>query len=181
MSGSLPTEYQVRDITISPAVVLAPMEGVTDLTFRRVIRSIGGTGLTYTEFIARFTPSGEGGEGFEFYQKVMHALRGALRSNGTSASSKGISASSEGSSASSEVGDSPTALILTFQLWGASFWLYPQRRGGRKSRPPRVASLQIYPQRRGSWRARRPPRPRRFRRLLGEPRRSTCCTVAWSR
>ena len=52
MSGSLPTAYQVRDITISPAVVLAPMEGVTDLTFRRVIRSIGGTGLTYTEFIA---------------------------------------------------------------------------------------------------------------------------------
>ena len=52
MSGSLPTSYRVRDLLVSPAVVLAPMEGVTDLTFRRVIRSIGGAGLTYTEFIA---------------------------------------------------------------------------------------------------------------------------------
>jgi len=48
----LPTAFRVRDIVVSPAVVLAPMEGVTDLTFRRVIRSIGGAGLTYTEFIA---------------------------------------------------------------------------------------------------------------------------------
>lgn len=32
--------------------MLAPMEGVTDLTFRRLIRRIGGTGLTVTEFIA---------------------------------------------------------------------------------------------------------------------------------
>ncbi|MEC8423736.1 MAG: tRNA-dihydrouridine synthase family protein, partial [Myxococcota bacterium] len=31
---------------------LAPMEGVTDLTFRRLIRQIGGAGLTCTEFIA---------------------------------------------------------------------------------------------------------------------------------
>jgi tRNA-dihydrouridine synthase B len=52
MSTLLPTEYRVRDVVVSPAVVLAPMEGVTDLTFRRVIRSIGGAGLTYTEFIA---------------------------------------------------------------------------------------------------------------------------------
>ena len=46
MSGSLPTSYRVRDLLVSPAVVLAPMEGVTDLTFRRVIRSIGGVVLT---------------------------------------------------------------------------------------------------------------------------------------
>ena len=52
MPAPLPTQYRVRDIVVSPAVVLAPMEGVTDLTFRRVIRSIGGAGLTYTEFIA---------------------------------------------------------------------------------------------------------------------------------
>jgi len=49
---SLPTSYQVRDLTISPNVVLAPMEGVTDLPFRRLIRTIGGAGLTCTEFIA---------------------------------------------------------------------------------------------------------------------------------
>lgn len=43
--------YLVRDIAIEPALALAPMEGVTDLTFRRLIRSIGGCGLTVTEFI----------------------------------------------------------------------------------------------------------------------------------
>ncbi len=48
---SLPTHYRVRDVLIEPNVVLAPMEGVTDLTFRRLIRQIGGAGLTYTEFI----------------------------------------------------------------------------------------------------------------------------------
>ena len=48
----LPTAYRVRDVLISPNVVLAPMEGVTDLTFRRLIRQIGGVGLTCTEFIA---------------------------------------------------------------------------------------------------------------------------------
>lgn len=47
-----PVAYRVRDLTIAPNVVLAPMEGVTDLVFRRLLRSIGGTGLTYTEFIA---------------------------------------------------------------------------------------------------------------------------------
>lgn len=43
--------YNVGPLTIAPAVVLAPMEGVTDIVFRRVIRAIGGPGLTYTEFI----------------------------------------------------------------------------------------------------------------------------------
>jgi len=48
----LPTEFYVRDVRVFPNVVLAPMEGVTDLTFRRLVREIGGAGLTYTEFIA---------------------------------------------------------------------------------------------------------------------------------
>jgi tRNA-dihydrouridine synthase B len=47
-----PTHYFIRDIRIEPNIVLAPMEGVTDLTFRRLIRSIGGAGLTVTEFVA---------------------------------------------------------------------------------------------------------------------------------
>jgi nifR3 family TIM-barrel protein len=42
----------VRHIRIEPNLVLAPMEGVTDLTFRRLVRRIGGTGLTVTEFVA---------------------------------------------------------------------------------------------------------------------------------
>jgi nifR3 family TIM-barrel protein len=47
-----PSHYYVRDIRIEPNLVLAPMEGVTDLTFRRLVRQIGGTGLTVTEFVA---------------------------------------------------------------------------------------------------------------------------------
>lgn len=47
-----PTSYRVGDVLIAPNVVLAPMEGVTDVVFRRLIRTIGGPGLTYTEFIA---------------------------------------------------------------------------------------------------------------------------------
>jgi tRNA-dihydrouridine synthase B len=40
----------IRNICISPAVVLAPMAGVTDTVFRRMIRSLGGCGLIMTEF-----------------------------------------------------------------------------------------------------------------------------------
>ena len=47
----LPTSFRVRDIAIAPNLILAPMEGVTDLTFRRLVRTIGGTGLTVTEFV----------------------------------------------------------------------------------------------------------------------------------
>ena len=46
-----PLCYFIRDIRIQPAVVLAPMEGVTNIVFRRLMRNIGGMGLTYTEFI----------------------------------------------------------------------------------------------------------------------------------
>lgn len=42
---------RIRDIDIDPPLVLAPMEGVTDVTFRRLVRSIGSCGLTVTEFV----------------------------------------------------------------------------------------------------------------------------------
>ncbi len=48
----LPTHYMIRHLRIEPNLVLAPMEGVTDLTFRRLVRSVGSVGLTVTEFIA---------------------------------------------------------------------------------------------------------------------------------
>ena len=35
----LPESFQIRDLTIRPAAVLAPMAGVTDTLFRRVIRA----------------------------------------------------------------------------------------------------------------------------------------------
>ena len=43
---------QIRDVAVEPKLILAPMEGVTDVLFRRLIRQIGGVGLTVTEFIA---------------------------------------------------------------------------------------------------------------------------------
>lgn len=45
-----PAELQIRDHSIRPATILAPMAGVTDTVFRRVIRSLGGCGLIMTEF-----------------------------------------------------------------------------------------------------------------------------------
>jgi len=46
----IPGEYKVGNLTIRPATVLAPMAGVTDTLFRRVIRGLGGCGLLMTEF-----------------------------------------------------------------------------------------------------------------------------------
>jgi tRNA-dihydrouridine synthase B len=46
----VPTELKIRDLVIRPATILAPMAGVTDTVFRRVIRSLGGCGLLMTEF-----------------------------------------------------------------------------------------------------------------------------------
>jgi tRNA-dihydrouridine synthase B len=45
-----PAEYHVGPVRIAPATVLAPMAGVTDTVFRRLIRSQGGCGLIMTEF-----------------------------------------------------------------------------------------------------------------------------------
>src|SRR5215475_7881826 len=45
-----PAALQIRDLKIAPAAVLAPMAGVTDTLFRRVIRGLGGCGLLMTEF-----------------------------------------------------------------------------------------------------------------------------------
>jgi len=43
---------QIRDIPVDPPCVLAPMEGITDREFRRMIRGLGGCGLTVTEFVS---------------------------------------------------------------------------------------------------------------------------------
>src|SRR5579885_670860 len=45
-----PTEYRAGGVRIAPATVLAPMAGVTDTVFRRLIRAQGGCGLIMTEF-----------------------------------------------------------------------------------------------------------------------------------
>ncbi len=46
----VPASFVVRNVTISPATVLAPMAGVTDTVFRQFIREMGGCGLVMTEF-----------------------------------------------------------------------------------------------------------------------------------
>jgi tRNA-dihydrouridine synthase B len=45
-----PAELKIRSSTICPATILAPMAGVTDTVFRRIIRSLGACGLIMTEF-----------------------------------------------------------------------------------------------------------------------------------
>ena len=45
-----PKELSIGGVRIAPATVLAPMAGVTDTVFRRLIRNQGGCGLIMTEF-----------------------------------------------------------------------------------------------------------------------------------
>src|SRR5271154_5448152 len=49
MSG-FPSAFDIGGTRIAPATVLAPMAGVTDTVFRRLIRNQGGCGLIMTEF-----------------------------------------------------------------------------------------------------------------------------------
>lgn len=50
MSARIPQEFHIGPIKIVPGTVLAPMAGVTDTIFRRLIRAQGGCGLIMTEF-----------------------------------------------------------------------------------------------------------------------------------
>jgi nifR3 family TIM-barrel protein len=47
--GALPDSYRVGPLTISPNITLAPMAGVTDSVFRRLVLSLGGCGLVSSE------------------------------------------------------------------------------------------------------------------------------------
>lgn len=48
--ANFPSSYEIGALRIAPATVLAPMAGVTDTVFRRLIRAQGGCGLLMTEF-----------------------------------------------------------------------------------------------------------------------------------
>src|SRR5947208_9262356 len=50
MQHEFPAGFTIGRVPISPATVLAPMAGVTDTVFRRLIRNQGGCGLLMTEF-----------------------------------------------------------------------------------------------------------------------------------
>src|SRR5881628_1024210 len=44
--------FKIRDIEINPPLVLSPMAGVTDISFRCLLKARGGIGLTVSEFIS---------------------------------------------------------------------------------------------------------------------------------
>ena len=44
--------FKIRNIEINPPLILSPMAGVTDFTFRRLIKRRGGVGLVVSEFIS---------------------------------------------------------------------------------------------------------------------------------
>lgn len=50
MKNVFPTHLQIGPVRVEPATVLAPMAGITDTLFRRLIREQGGCGLLMTEF-----------------------------------------------------------------------------------------------------------------------------------
>src|SRR5205814_9959096 len=67
----IPASFQIRDLTIRPAAVLAPMAGVTDTLFRRVIRALGGCGLLMAEFTSSegITRSAKKTLGYLYFQE----------------------------------------------------------------------------------------------------------------
>src|ERR1700694_3005568 len=76
----IPTSFQIRDLTIRPAAVLAPMAGVTDTLFRRVIRGLGGCGLLMTEFTSSegITRSAKKTLRYLYFQEDEHPITAQL-------------------------------------------------------------------------------------------------------
>jgi len=76
----IPAEYKVRDLTICPATILAPMAGVTDTLFRRVIRGLGGCGLLMTEFTSSegITRSAKKAERYLHFEEDEHPVAAQL-------------------------------------------------------------------------------------------------------
>ena len=76
----LPAEYKVRDLVIRPATILAPMAGVTDTLFRRVIRGLGSCGLLMTEFTSSegITRSAKKTLRYLYFEKDEHPITAQL-------------------------------------------------------------------------------------------------------
>lgn len=75
-----PAAFQIRDLTIRPATVLAPMAGLTDTLFRRVIRGLGGCGLLMTEFTSSegITRSAKKTLRYLYFQEDEHPITAQL-------------------------------------------------------------------------------------------------------
>src|SRR6201993_3591470 len=76
----LPSRFVIRDKSVSPATVLAPMAGVTDTVFRRMIRSLGGCGLIMTEFTSAecITRNSARTSRYLFFEPDEHPITGQL-------------------------------------------------------------------------------------------------------
>src|ERR1700676_1032662 len=76
----IPGSYNVRDLVIRPATVLAPMAGVTDTLFRRVIRGLGNCGLLMTEFTSSegITRSAKNTLRYLYFQEDEHPIAAQL-------------------------------------------------------------------------------------------------------
>src|SRR5882672_10452061 len=76
----LPVELNIRDKRIAPATVLAPMAGVTDTVFRRMIRGLGGCGLIMTEFTSAecITRNSARTSRYLFFDPDEHPITGQL-------------------------------------------------------------------------------------------------------
>src|ERR1700756_553598 len=76
----IPSEYKVRDLVIRPATILAPMAGVTDTLFRRVIRGLGSCGLLMTEFTSSegITRSAKKTLRYLFFEEDEHPIAAQL-------------------------------------------------------------------------------------------------------
>ena len=76
----LPVKFTIRDTHIVPATVLAPMAGVTDTVFRRMIRGLGGCGLIMTEFTSAecITRNAERTSRYLFFESDEHPISGQL-------------------------------------------------------------------------------------------------------
>src|SRR6266403_2954314 len=80
LESMIPASYSVRELTIRPATVLAPMAGVTDTLFRRVIRGLGGCGLMMTEFTSSegITRSAKKTLRYLYFQEDEHPITAQL-------------------------------------------------------------------------------------------------------
>jgi tRNA-dihydrouridine synthase B len=76
----LPASFSIRDRRIAPATVLAPMAGVTDTVFRRMIRGLGGCGLIMTEFTSAecITRNSARTSRYLFFEPDEHPITGQL-------------------------------------------------------------------------------------------------------
>jgi tRNA-dihydrouridine synthase B len=76
----LPSHLMIRDLRIAPGTVLAPMAGVTDTVFRRMIRGLGGCGLIMTEFTSAecITRNSSRTSRYLFFEPDEHPITGQL-------------------------------------------------------------------------------------------------------